>query len=963
MNLVFNFLLLLLITSCSFTSSDESFIEDGYLPGFNELTLSKDFELQNPVSENGILTDIELLISNEQESEIVEVYEDSSCSVLNSTHNLSNGDNTLPLSLVNDGSYTFFYKLKKGDVYSECSSDYIKYSLDREAVVLTIDTIENNSKINNLNIRNFNISGSCNKENQEISVVIDGFSNFITEGATCLNSSFSINLNLENLNHGDAIDLKLKMESLSGLTGESNQENITVDLLSPDISMNPIDNISSSNQSNISFSGTCSEDNLNIVLSIDSFESTTQCLSGSWLLTNEDLSGIVDGNLNFNVEITDSHGNIGVATALTIKDTIAPSLIGLSNTSNPVSSKNWKWTCSESDCLYSYVVDLNTSTSPSNIYNQNESTSTNIDGTNYLHIKVKDSFGNESSVFHYSAIIDTSGPSNPNYSLINPTSHYSILDSLEFNIINLNIGDTLNLYRDTLSCDNSPSSTLISNSSILFNESGLNEGEHYFSFKGIDSINRESECVFFTYTRDLTDPISVNSISMKSPLANTSSKDNTPELYGSVFNENGSTINIYEDNFCLNKIGDSEISNDSFNVVNISYPIDGSALGLHHFYYKIIDKAGNESNCTDTTLEYTLEETGLAYLPKIAMVGNNSATSIISLEANNEIKLNGVVLSSSASKSEIVNTSVNQGDHLECSKACYPVTEGYGTAPWASEAYSGRLFSSFISRYGQYNPKISVASVEGNSFVEVIQNGIVINSALIDKNKIHEFTLTLTNNRPFLIRSTKNISAYFVARSNNSSSYTRDARVLTPSSTSVIGFKGYVTTIADNTNLTYSDNLNLNGSDNDLDANEYLNLGGTDQGKVGLIINSNEPISITQTADRNGLNSTPSIPTSMMAKNYGIPRNASYVAFLSIDIGTVEVYNPSGTLIDTINLERDSTQGPYQARYALDTNLPSSPRSHPIPAGTTFVCSTLCMAIYDDIGNGSDADETLMMGF
>lgn len=967
MKLIFNLILFILFSSCSFEDtgggSGGSLINNGYTPGLEKLTLSSTFSLYNPNSMYGTESNITILIENNNESTEVILYNDSKCSNEVKTFSLNEGSNYLEIALSSDGIYTYYYKMKRNALYSDCSSESVSYILDTELVNVTIDSLENTSIVNNVNINSYTISGTCNKNDQNVILEIDGFTNFTTNDAVCENNNFTIEADLSNLLHGDIKNIKVKSSSLSGLVGESSLEVINVDLENATITLNSPDNVNTINESSLTISGTCNEENANINISIDNLDITSICSSGIWQET-VDISTANEGYLTINVEIVDSSNNTYEISDVLLKDTTTPSLIGLSDTINPITSKNWEWTCSESNCLYRFVVDGNSNTTTLGSYNLTTNTSTSSDGLKYLHIQVKDSFGNESPIFHYSVTIDSSGPSNPEYLIKNPSSdYYSVEENISFDISNLVVGDDLLYYNDSGSCDSTPEINSVSDTVESFTEIGLNEGVHQFSFKVKDSLNRESDCITFSYTRDLTNPLLVDSISLRSPLNNESSKDNTPELYGLVNNEEGSLIKIYEENSCSTELGSSLIENGAFNVVNISYPIDGTAVGLHHFYYKIIDQANNESSCFDTNLEYTLEPSGLAYLPKIAMVGNNSPTAIISLEENNNIKLNGVVLSSSASKSEIINVNVNQGDYLECSKACYPVTQGYGTAPWASEAYSGRVFSSYLNRYGEFNPKIYVASVESNSFVEIIQDGNVVDSALVDKNSIHEFTITLSNNKPFLIQSTKNISAYFVSRSSNSSTYTRDARVLTPASKSIIGLSGYITTTENNTTVTYSNNKTLNNTYNDLNISEKISLEGTDQGNVGVYAVADKPISLTQIADSNGINATPAIPTSMMATHYGIPRNASYVAFLSLDVGTVSVYNPSGILINTINLDRNSVQGPYQARYTLDSNLPSSPTSNPIPAGTIFVCSTLCMAIYDDIGSGADADETLMMGF
>lgn len=948
-------LFLIFLISCG--ANTDSNLGDNFTPGIEELNILKQITLTSPVSNNNTNDNPIVSISDINIGETVLLYTDSTCTTEIASEIATASTVNFNLNLTVDQTYQFYAKRENGSLESKCSTVFLTYTLDRVNPVLSITNPTAGANLISSNQNTFVVSGTCSKEDQKVDLLIDGEINFTYNDVDCNSGAFSLVADLSNLADGNYL-LSVRQNSLSGLTGVSSQVNIVKDTVAPNVSLNALTNISGLNQNSYNIQGVC-DGSENVILEINGNDrGTASCASNSFN-TNLDLSAVSDGNLTVRIRQNDSVGNSGFSISQSInKDSTAPSLTGLSNDTQAVKTKTWAWACSESNCLYRYVVDSNPNTNPSGSYNLNTTTSiSGVDGTRYLHIQVQDSFGNVSAVFHYSAVLDSTGPNNPTLIMVSPSSQFSTLDSISFSVGNITLTETLYLYNDS-SCTNQIEVRTIDEANETYNFNSLAEGSYPYSVKVEDSSNRFSDCVTMIYTRDLTRPDNPLSWSMQSPLNGESAKDNTPQIYGNITNEDGSSVIIYDDVICSNQVGDTTIEAGSFLVDNISYPIDGSAIGLHEFYGKIKDQAGNESDCVNLNLSYTLEQTGLANLPKLAMVGSNSPSSVISLEDNNEIKLNGVILDADAGKSEVINFNVNQGDRLECTKACYAVTQGFGTAPWASDAYAGLKFTSFITRYGEHSPKIYVAATSANSFVEVKQNGLVVDSALVPKNTIHEFTISLTNNQPFIIESNNNIAAYFVSRSSGGGNYERDARVLTPAHTQVIGLSGHITSVENNTNVSSVLSQGSSNSEADLDISENLYPGRALKSSMsnwGLLVNADKPVSITQTADQDGINATPSLPTSMLATNYGIPRSADYVVFLSLLPGTVSIYNPDGSFNQNISLSNTAgatPNAPYIAYFSTD-----------LPAGTTFECSVVCMGIYDDEGSGADRDETLMMGF
>lgn len=585
------------------------------------------------------------------------------------------------------------------------------------------------------------------------------------------------------------------------------------------------------------------------------------------------------------------------------------------------------------------------------------------DGVINLTIKGVDIFSQEVEVLE-TLTKDTVSPSNiTSLSITNPLVSFSNMKYINLQAQGVD-GDKVSLYNDSL-CFNKVEEKNIAGVIENFLNIEAQEGFNTFSVKTEDLAGNDSLCVVVSsgYTLDSTNPENPSGVIMSSPLNNSSSKDNTPQFVYNVSGEDGGTFKIYKDPTCSVEEGSSQITLGQAKVEDVALALDGTDKGVNNFYGKVIDQVGNQSACTNLSLSYTLEATGLASLDKIAMVGLNTSTDLIALDDGVEVFLNGVQEGGVLNAGDLLNFTANQGDSLSCTGPCYVVSEGNGTSPWASLAYAGKSFSSYVFRNGQYQPRIYVAIFEDNTSIDLKQNGVVIKTLTGDSGDVVLFEETLLN-QSIQILSNNNILAYFVSRTNSSSPYDRDERVITPADEEVIGLSGYITSLEDNTDTNAYKNNGSNYNNNDLDLDEVLSTGGTSYGQYAVYATGDKPISITQTADGNGNNSTQSLPTYMLATNYGLSRDAAYVSFSALTSGTVDVIDPTGAVIATLNMTKSGSTSatPYLARYLLDPNHPSSPTSHPIVAGTRFICSVPCYAVYDDIHSGAN-DETLMMGF
>lgn len=656
------------------------------------------------------------------------------------------------------------------------------------------------------------------------------------------------------------------------------------------------------------------------------------------------------------------------ASVVVNKDTVIPSLtISTPSTINSGNQNNYflAGTCSDDGQVISGTLDVipfTATCSSGSWISPGLNASILTDNTYTITVSMNDSVGNSSGNIVDTVLKDTTA-NVPIISFQTPSIGYGNLGSVTFRISNISSGDTIRSYSG-VGCTSFIKQEISGATTYDMSFTNSSEGTFLFYFEVIDSGMNSSGCLGpYSFVEDQTSPNDPLTVTMTSPGDGESTSDSTPLVSGTVNSvDEGATVELFNDASCTNNIGQDTVTSSAFNVQG-SLPIDGSANGFNQMYLKITDLAGNIGLCYDTGLGYTLGGGGLATLPKIAMVGATSNTYVISLADNNTITHKpvggGSVDLGTYQTGEIVPTfTVDQGDIIESTEASYAITEGFGTAPWASEAYAGTTFSTYISRYGQYQPKVYVAAVQDDCFVQILQNGNVVDFANVTKDTIHEFTLTLTNNQAFQVIATKNINVYFVSRNSSTATYTRDARVLTPSATDIVGFSGYITVDEDSTSGNYYLQNGTTGAVN-LNKVQALDLGGSTQASINRAtrVVMDKPAALTQIADQDGLNAAPHLPVTMMATNFGIPRAADYVSFISLQAGTMEVFNPSGVSQGVFNLTRTTStpsETPFSYRYRPGVN---------ISAGHTFVCSVPCYAVYDDRGPGADDDETIMMGY
>ena len=165
-----------------------------------------------------------------------------------------------------------------------------------------------------------------------------------------------------------------------------------------------------------------------------------------------DQNGILlDNKITLNsASIKDQAGNDAVISSLVLPrlnglsvDTTAPRATGLTDMSgqSTVSAQTWSWGCydaaSSTPCSYRYTINQNRTHTfaLSNSYGTTPTEASKVggDGLWYLHIQIKDSVDNESSVFSYGVNLDSTPPQLVSENIGIPSSQ-SYSDQLDFTV-------------------------------------------------------------------------------------------------------------------------------------------------------------------------------------------------------------------------------------------------------------------------------------------------------------------------------------------------------------------------------------------------------------------------------------------------------------------------------------------------------------------------------------------------
>lgn len=674
------------------------------------------------------------------------------------------------------------------------------------------------------------------------------------------------------------------------------------------------------------------------------------------------------------IRAVDEAGNSSnIVTSASWQVPTAPIIFGLSDDNIPTKIKSWNWSC-EGSCQYRYTINNSSSHSfSSEAYGADTSTNQSSgNGNYYLHIQAKDIvFNLESEVVSVLAVLDNMSPTDPVISSqdidatenSSATSYWSqSTDETEFSHYELAIGTSMGAT-DVSSWQN------VGNvlSSKYSNAMGLNEGIDYWtSVRAVDRAgNYSAVSSFIDPWRIPGKPETINSLASSGALTDQIS------IGWSAPYHNGSVIIDYIIEYKASL--DSEwilfadgISTDTTEVITGLSPSTS-------YDFRVRAYNGSTSSYSNILVVETAPDNEF-FEPNFyqAMnLGGATASEVVAFEDNTEIFLNNtslVILNAGETfgfssalndvmKSEkaffvagLYNPSGNSSDSMK------------GNMVWSTPNWAGKKFIFTGTRDKPH--KINVFAFE-NGIVNIKQGASVIAS--------HEFTdisvsathsFSLTQDGGFVMESEGLIIAHMHSSASNR---VTDPKPLLPASTDILGIPsttGKFSTSVDATNfIAYHSNDVVSGSVQINSGTAYSITGqGTNSlySAAALRIISDQLMVGNSNADSNGYCSAPFVPTSMLKKRYAINVDAEYIAFASLEGGTINITNPDGSST-TVELLKtgDNPYTPYKAR------LTKSSAGTTLAKGTRFESNVRFQSWYEPRTNvnAADNDETVMFGF
>ena len=346
-------------------------------------------------------------------------------------------------------------------------------------------------------------------------------------------------------------------------------------------------------------------------------------------------------------------------------------------------------------------------------------------------------------------------------------------------------------------------------------------------------------------------------------------------------------------------------------------------------------------------------------------VGGSTDTNVVAMYDNTNVTLNGVALPENPlSAGEVVNLTTAQFDVIDADKPIFTAGRvGSGGAStkdnvtWTPALFAGTEFASVTIRSSPH--VVSVYAIEDTT-VEVKEGSTVLASATMLAGTGQNLSWGPTGS--FQVFSTGTILTY--QYSSVSGQFT-DGKILMPAHDKILGFPSSsmrLTTIEDSTNYEFVHSNSVTGLGSlNRDGNPAITPEGTTSlyQSESLLVTADKDITGTSFADSTGLNAAPFIPTNLLKKVYAVNVLSVWVAFASLESGSIDQYDPGdvigvSTPVATLALVNSGT----------DPDAPFRARTVNITAGTRFVSTVGLGGWYEpanDVG-GADDDETILVG-
>lgn len=769
----------------------------------------------------------------------------------------------------------------------------------------------------------------------------------------------TISSSLIDQNSGDIQDSSLNTIDLNldATLALPSTANIFVDAFIPTVSIDFSPDISKANETTYSASGSCSENGRTVSVDIGANSYTPTCSSGSWTTGTINVSGLSDNpTLPITADLDDTSGNNATQASTTVDKDTANSLVAITSSPDINISNHTGYTvsgtCSENGVQVDvFIGSINIQPNCSS----GTWTSGIVDVSGEADNAALTITADHDTATQASTTVDKDTASEvvtissaPNITIANETSYVaSGTCSDNAVMVDVNIG-ALNF---TPTCGSGTWTTgVVDVSGLADNASIAFTVDHSTASQASTTISKN------TATPTVSD------------LSSPSTLKTSVDLNWNLNDPGGFVIDDYDLNYRV-KGSPTWLSFVDGVDTNTNSTVTGlNASTTYEFRVRVQYDTSNFSDWSNTAEAETKPDSPLFDSPHIAMnVGGSTDTKVVALYDNTRVYLNGVEIGASPlSKGVPVSLTTTQFQYIDADNPIFIAgRKGTGTGSssanivWQPTSWAGKSFTFNATRD---NPQqLFVFAVEDTT-VTIKQGGTTIGGGTITAGGNANYSWSIYGS--YQVISTGTILAFH--SSGNPASTHTDPKPLMPGHTQIIGYPSNsmrITADLDSTNynLIHSNSAVASGSLDKVDSIQINPQGGTTTlyQSDALLITADKKISGASYADSNGLCAAPFLPTNLMKTKYVINTNSDYVAFASLQPGSIDVYSPAQTIgvstpVQTLTL----------ARTGANSNAPYKARVGTTSAGYRFVATVPVAAWYqpDNATGGGDEDETILYG-
>lgn len=825
--------------------------------------------------------------------------------------------------------------------------------------VVTYDTILPTVAIDAvtpINIANefaYSVSGDCSENGQPVVVYVGTSTN--SPVCTALRFTAVINASSE----ADDPALVVTADHSDAATNAALQASTTVlkDTIAATVTITGAVNINASNELNYSVVGTCSDNGENVPVSIGTINLTPICIGGAFTTGNVIVSGEPDNpSLPITADHTDVAGNPATQHAITVlKDSAtptvsivsAPSISGANDTEYVVSGL-----CSDNGITVSVDIGGGAVTS-SPVCTSGTWITPLLDVSGIADGPVTITADHLTAT--QASVIVNKDSAAPTVSIslgvninVNNEIIYIVSGGCSVN------GQPVNVMIDTLPFN--PTCTNGGWTTGQQNVSAVPDGPSIL----ITADHQTATQATATVSKDTSNPVASN-LTVPSTLVNSA------DLNWTIVNPGGAyTIDDHVFNYRVKGTSTWLVFDDGVSATNNATVTGLLASTIYEFRVAVIYDTVNQSDWSNIAEGTTKVDDPIFDSPYKAMnVGGATTTNVVAMEDGTT-----VYHTPYSTGVEVTLTTLNRGDVFNFASAQYDIIDadkpiytagrvGSGAAnaqaniTWQPTTWAGKAFSFNAIRYNPQN--LYVYAIEDTDIT--VKNGTTTLDTL-SLTAGNGGVLSWSQYGSYQVNSTGTILAYHY--SGNPGQYV-DPKPILPSALEIIGFPSNsmrITSDLDSTNwnLIHSDSVTASGNLNKVDVNQVNPSGGGSNLYAGnsLLISADKKIAGASFADSNGISAAPFLPTNLMKTKYAVNTGSDYVAFASKQAGTIDVFDATGTYVETLTLNRTGANpnAPYKARRATT------------PQGYTFIATVPVAGWYQPDNNtgSSDQDETILYG-